>query len=162
MKAEAQYEPETYLQFAGTRLSKVCDIRAAAGESDSVGEYYPQKRFKNSRNLKLNRYGQGPFCKFKIANGLNKPGVYVISVRGSPQYVDECQNLSSRFNTGYGNISPRNCFVGGQETNCRINNLICRHSKQGDPIELYFTESSNHKDLERHLRKQEPLPWNLV
>ena len=29
-----------------------------------------------------------------------------------------------RYNNGYGRISPRNCFQGGQSTNCRVNNLI--------------------------------------
>jgi hypothetical protein len=31
----------------------------------------------------------------------------------SARYVAEAQHLVQRFNNGYGNISSRNCFVGG-------------------------------------------------
>jgi hypothetical protein len=35
----------------------------------------------------------------------------------SKEYVGECRDLVKRFNSGYGQISPRNCFVGGRRTN---------------------------------------------
>ena len=57
----------------------------------------PQHRYDNIRNLPLNNYGKGPFCKFKVPNDYNFCGVYVIFVDGSPKYVGECQNLSDRF-----------------------------------------------------------------
>ena len=47
-----------------------------------------------------------------------------LALDGDLRYVGECANLSARFNVGYGNISPKNCFSGGQETNCRLNNLL--------------------------------------
>lgn len=94
----------------------------------------PQSRYNNGKNLPVNRYGQGPFCKFRIPNGQHYSGVYAVMVGRQVKYIGECENLSSRFNMGYGNISPRNCFRGGQETNCRLNNLICEVAKRGESI----------------------------
>jgi hypothetical protein len=45
--------------------------------------------------------------------------------------------LSARFNAGYGNISPKNCFKGGQETNCRVNNLVHSAALAGERISTY-------------------------
>jgi hypothetical protein len=54
-------------------------------------------------------------------------------------YVGQCENLEIRWGmTGYGGISPRNCYQGGQQTNCRINNLIYRETKVGVELRLWF------------------------
>jgi hypothetical protein len=50
---------------------------------------------------------------------------------------------SNRFNAGYGRISPRNCYVGGQETNCRINQSVWRAAQQGETIHLWFLLEQN-------------------
>ena len=39
-------------------------------------------------------------------------------------YIGETAGLRQRFNMGYGNISPRNCYVGGQSTNCKMNKIV--------------------------------------
>ena len=54
--------------------------------------------------------------------------------------MGECANLSVRFNAGYGNISPKNCFKGGQETNCRLNNLLYLAAAAGMRIRSGFFE----------------------
>jgi hypothetical protein len=59
--------------------------------------------------------------------------------------VGECANLSARFNTGYGNISPKNCFKGVQETNCRLNNLLYSAIVVGQRISLWI--GSEYQDL---------------
>jgi len=122
----------------------------------------PQERYKNARNLSLNRYGAGPFCKFRIPNRLQSSGVYVLTVDGAPQYVGECANLSARFNTGYGNISPKNCFKGGQETNCRLNNLLYSAIVAGQRISLWFFRTTDYKAMELALRDTLKLRWNRI
>lgn len=77
-------------------------------------------------------------------------------------YVGECKNLTARFNTGYGQISPRNCFVGGQETNCRINKLILSEAVQGHGVRLWFMQTAAYKTIEMELRSIRRLPWNRV
>jgi hypothetical protein len=77
-------------------------------------------------------------------------------------YIGECVNLSSRYNAGYGQISPRNCFVGGQETNCRINNLIYGEATHSHKIELWFHQSDHYKSIEAELRKELNPAWNRI
>jgi hypothetical protein len=61
---------------------------------------------------------------------------------------------------GYGTISPRNCFVGGQETNCRLNNLILQEASTGAKISLWFLPSDEYKAIEQELRASERPDWN--
>src|SRR3989344_4229697 len=141
-----------HLKIGEYRFHKICDIRPVQNGSGAVSEFLPQEQYINEQNLALNKYGVGPFCKFKIPNNHHTSGVYAIVVDGNIKYIGECQNLSSRYNMGYGNISPRNCFIGGQETNCRINNLILNATKSGALISLWFMESEDYKKVEMELR----------
>src|SRR4051794_24391934 len=93
----------------------ICEIEPQRAADGSVAVVMPQSRYKRAATVPLNRYGAGPFCKFKISNRFPVSGVYVLTVNREPRYVGECANLSARFNSGYGNISPKNCFRGGQE-----------------------------------------------
>ncbi|MBW2078976.1 MAG: GIY-YIG nuclease family protein [Deltaproteobacteria bacterium] len=151
-----------YLKIGKYVFHKICDIRP---EQDSLGrvlELFPQGRYNNKGNLPLNKYGAGPFCKFKIPNNYNVPGVYALVVDRSTKYIGECENLSYRYNMGYGNISPRNCYAGGQETNCRTNNLILKAAKSGAMISLWFLETEDYKAIEANLRSSENPEWNRV
>jgi len=112
----------------------------------------PQDRYENVRNLPLSKYGGGPFCKFRIPNRLQSSGVYVLTANGAPLYFGECANLSARFNIGYGNISPKNCFKGGQETNCRLNNLVCLAAAGAKKVTLWFLPTPEYKSIEIALR----------
>lgn len=78
------------------------------------------------------------------------------------RYVGECVNLSARFNAGYGNISPKNCYKGGQETNCRVNNLVYRAASEGETLSLFFHETVEYKAVEARLRAVLQAPWNRV
>lgn len=66
-------------------------------------------------------------------------------------YIGEGVNLYKRFNMGYGNISPRNCFMGGQSTNVKMNRLALKITSDGKSIDVYFYETAQHKDLEKSL-----------
>jgi hypothetical protein len=126
----------------------------------SIKEFMPQSRYRNVGDIPLNRYGAGPFCKFKIPNDRNFCGVYAVVAEDRIKYIGECVNLSSRYNMGYGTISPRNCFVGGQETNCRLNNLILQEASTGAKISLWFLPSDEYKAIEQELRASERPDWN--
>jgi hypothetical protein len=78
------------------------------------------------------------------------------------RYVGECASLSARFNAGYGNISPRNCFKGGQETNCRLNNLIYMAATAGGHISLWFFQTADYESVEAFLRTTLDPAWNQV
>jgi len=138
----------------------VCDILPDQ-ENGNINEFSPQSRYHNKKGLELHNYGNGSFCKFKIPNDYQKAGVYIIVVDGLPKYVGESENLSTRFNAGYGNISPRNCYTPrGQQTNCRINRLILESIKKGNKIKLLFQETNNRVRLEEQLIQEINPEWN--
>jgi hypothetical protein len=150
-----------FREIKGIPFQYVCDI---IPESDGDGmpkEYMPQSRYNNSSNIPLHEYGHGPFCRFKVPERHNrKTGVYIILVEGDPKYVGECEDLGMRFNMGYGNISPRNCYKGGQPTNCRVNTLILGTYKNGSRIELLFHETEDRYNIEGTLIEELHPEWN--
>ena len=139
------------------------EISSIIPEIDENGvpiEYNPKSDYNNTDNRPIHAYGNGPFCRFGIPAFLHKTGVYVILLDDKPTYVGECEDLAKRWNMGYGNISPRNCFTGGQPTNCRINSLILCSYKAGSKINLIFFQTNNRFEIERDLiTKLEP-EWN--
>jgi hypothetical protein len=138
----------------------VCNIMPELGNNGVPIEYNPQSKYLNYRHLPLHAYGKGPFCRFGIPNFLHKTGVYVVLVNEQPRYVVECEDLAKRWNMGYGNISPRNCFKGGQPTNCRINNLILASYKSNSEIKLLFHPTNNRFEIESLLIQELVPAWN--
>ena len=125
--------------IAGYMFFHVGMIRSERDRRGSVINDLPQPRYRNERNLPLHKYGRGPFGCFRVAPKWSMSGVYVLT-DGDRQalYIGECQNLQNRWNHGFGRISPRNCFQGGQETNCRVNSLIHRGSATDQEFDLWF------------------------
>jgi len=134
-------------------------------------EYYPARRYENKRLLKLNPYGDKPFCQFTLKPqgvpdlSLYKAGVYTIAGT-SVKYIGKTRvSLNERFN-GYRSIQPRNCYEGGQSTNCHINNSVLEDIKVGETLWVYFHETEQPDDLESYVLNslvkagQRP-PWNL-
>src|SRR5713226_473709 len=148
------------LLVGGYEFERVCAIEPARNPDGSIKEIMPQSRYRNSSGFPLNRYGAGPFCKFKIPNDRKFCGVYAITVEDSVKYIGECVDLTSRYNMGYGTISPRNCFAGGQETNCRLNNLILLAVRGGAKVSLWFLPTDEFKAVEHELRGSEKPEWN--
>ena len=140
----------------------VCNIVPVWGSDGFMIKFMPQSRYRNARNLPLNKYGEGPFCKFKIPDRFLVCGVYALTADSDVRYVGECVNLSKRFNIGYGNISPKNCFKGGQETNCRLNNLIYAAILDGALVALWFFPTVEYKSIEITLRQVLRPSWNLI
>lgn len=132
-------------------------------ERDSNGlviEDAPQSRYQNIHNLKLHGYGGGTFCKFKISAD-EVPGVYLWIVDDEIIYIGETANLRNRFNTGYGVISARNCFEGGQTTNCKMNKVVLECAKQNKEIKLYFYQTEKFKEVELELLRSINTKYNV-
>ncbi len=127
-----------------------------------VKTYTPQVRYRNARGLRRHQYGRGRFCRFRIRFKAGLSGVYIVTVEKEVKYVGECQDLFSRFNSGYGNISPRNCFVGGQLTNCRINKAILFTVLSGGSAYLWFhrAKKDERKMTEKKLISLLNPEWN--
>lgn len=89
-------------------------------------------------------------------------GVYAFTVVDEVRYIGECADFSVRFNNGYGNISPKNCYKGGQETNCRLNNLVYLAAASDETIRLWFFPTDDYKSVEAQLRQVLKPVWNRV
>jgi hypothetical protein len=148
------------MQIGPYLFRHVCRISPVQDEDGSVRRYMPQSEFANLRSLPLSKYGHGPFCKFKVPNDYRSSGVYALQIAGEVNYIGECQNLSARYNAGYGNISPRNCFKGGQDTNCRLNNLIYLATAAGQEVHLWFHPTTNYKAAELEVLAIQKWAWN--
>lgn len=150
-----------YREFAGYSFEHIGLIEPERDSSGAVREFTPQSRYRNVQALSLNDHGAGPFCRFSVARGIHGPGVYVITLGGRTAYVGKCRDLAQRFGPqGYGAIQPKNCFVGGQSTNCKVNNLILQHSRRGQGMELWFHASSEPASVERDVIVKIRPPWN--
>ena len=123
-----------------------------------------RKRFPISKKAQcqLHQYGKGSFCRFRIPGKITVPGVYLIMTQKTVLYIGRCQNLAQRFNAGYGQIFPRNCYIGGQQQNCRINKLILAAIKKGMKLDLYFHQTDEFCALEARLLVAPKPTWNLV
>ena len=109
--------------------------------------------YNNRSNLPLLPNGSGAFCRFTL-HAPAVSGVYLWIVEGKIIYIGETVNLHQRFNTGYGNISPRNCYLGGQSTNCKMNKVVMEHYRRGTPVDLYFYETDLYKQVELDLLRR--------
>jgi hypothetical protein len=150
--------PEDWHDFVDGALCVT--LRVQCDDTGKVCTYEPQGDYLNARALLLNRYGDGCFCRFRVPAGIHRPGVYCIVSNDRLVYIGECDDFSQRFNAGYGQISPRNCYVGGQETNCRVNQLILRCAQRGWQVDVYFKESEHRKALEAAAISTYSPPWN--
>ena len=131
--------------FADVEFSYISAIEVERDSDGTPIELFPQSRFARAETIPLHAYGQGPFCRFHIGSKLRTAGLYVVTVTGEPIYVGECANLHKRWAHGYGSIAPRNCFKGGQQTNCRVNNLVLETARSGNRIELWFRPGAGSK-----------------
>ncbi len=159
------------MQIENTEFKYISLIQPKKDELGIVYEDLPQDRYENKNNLPLNNWGEGPFCEFKIdpARSFSLLGVYILCDQNMKVlYIGKCtgrtSTLNKRFNQGYGKISPRNCFKGGQSTNCRINHYILEATKANNQVSLYFYETQSGAEatkLESKLINKLNLPWNI-
>ena len=123
--------------------------------------YEPQSKYKNTKKLELHEFGKGEFCKFKLNNAKNISGVYAWVINNEVVYIGEAVDFKKRFNMGYGIISPRNCFEGGQKTNCKMNRVVLNEYKNGNKIDIYFFETKDYKAIEKGLLLKITTKYNV-
>jgi hypothetical protein len=140
-----------------------CYLQQLIPECDTNGcvtKHYPQGEYDNRKNLPLSYYGKGAFCRFSINAG-EWPGVYLWVVDNSIIYIGETVGLKSRFNMGYGRIAPRNCYVGGQSTNCKMNKVVLDLFERGKIVSLFFYYTTDFKQIELELLGKIKTTYNV-
>lgn len=145
------------VRFRGPVL--VEPIRTKAGKPC---EFMPQLNYAKRSMKRLNRHGRGPFCRFRMQGLPSVRGVYALAVDNKVVYAGKATDLALRWGSqGYGSISPANCFVGGQSTNCRVNHEILLAARAGSTIELWFREELDADGAERELIRRLNPTWNI-
>ena len=147
--------------FAGLEFELIGTVQPERQADGPVREFMPQSRYAKASTVPLNPNGAGPFCRFRVARDVHEPGVYVLTLDGTPVYAGKCTDLAERWGPrGYGAISPKNCFVGGQSTNCKVNNRALVHCRTGKQLELWFHHTTDITVVERRVVVSLDPPWN--
>lgn len=138
-------------------------VTVERNEAGRIDLKMPQHRYEKSDKTPVHRYGWGPFCKFHLSTSSYQGvfGVYIFTVNHQIVYIGEAIDIHSRI-YGYSNISPKNCFKGGQQTNCRINNAIFETVRNRGQVALWATEAPNRKEQEAALIEEYDPPWNFA
>ncbi len=150
----------TPITLGGYDFRFVATLAPERAASGLISEWSPQALYKNLDTYPLHKHGLGTFCKFRIVVPKDLVGVYSLIVDGEVRYVGECADLGKRFNMGYGNISPKNCYVGGQSTNCKINRRVLDIAKAEGQVDLYVYPTLERKTVEKELVGMYVPPWN--
>ncbi len=143
---------ERYSMFMEIKLGKFLGMLKEQGD-----DYY--KHF-------LNDYGDLSFCKFRMVGKefSNLKGLYVYKSDDQIKYVGRVKgdyNFYQRINMGYANISPKNCYIDGQSTNCHINAIV--NSSKGN-IKLFVLPMVSDDEIvrtERWLINLVKPDWNI-
>ena len=115
--------------------------------------YSPQNNYNNKKDYPylIDIDKNSLFCKFK-PNLPKIKGVYLwVDNYDEIIYIGEEKNLYERFNSGYGNISPRNCYKGGQSTNVKMNRVALSYFNNNHSIYIYICETPEHRAIEKKL-----------
>jgi hypothetical protein len=175
------FEEDIYTNvFAGLAtktLGQTIEGRKYRGLSDKVQSDYPEHlgtpigdfvyelKMQGDifyRNF-LNNYGDESYCRFCITEQAVHvaKGLYLFSAGGEILYLGRCRDsFAQRINRGYGSISPKNCYLDGQSTNCRINSLVADQSSQ-IRFEVWVSDDELAiEELEVLLINEHKPPWN--
>ena len=148
-------------QLLGYRFTRVDSFDLERKSSGTPRKFGPQKEYSKAKTTALNPYGTGSFCRLEVKGLPAAPGVYALTVDGDVVYVGQTQNLSERWGPrGFARISPRNCYVRGQSTNCKINGSVLKAAERNSQIDLWLHETSDPKPCEVKLICGLTPPWN--
>ena len=147
-------------KFAGYDFEHVGEIELERDARGEVVKYRPGA----GKRTPLHRFGQGPFCRFRIAQGWRCGGIYVIECGGIACYVGECENLA-RIWGNVGHITPSKVLrEDGNQTHCMNNNLIFNEVAQGEKVNLWFyviEDKKTRETVKRQVIQKCNPSWNV-
>ncbi|OKY79116.1 MAG: hypothetical protein BTN85_1622 [Candidatus Methanohalarchaeum thermophilum] len=149
------------MRLDGIEFNFVCEIEPVRDGDGSIRYFMPQKRYSEANSASVHQFGWGPFCKFEISTDYGgSEGVFALKVDEKIKFIEETCDLDKKFNRGYGEITPENCFKDDKEDNCRINHNIFEEKRMNRSICLYFKETSNREKLKNQLIQKIEPEWN--
>ena len=112
----------------------------------------------------LNPYGDLQYSTFSLATSEfeSATGVYAYFDGNILRYIGRCRDsMKKRVNQGYGKIHPKNCYLDGQATNCRLNALISKTSGTISLRMCTIEDSSEIERVESSLIQRHKPDWNI-
>jgi len=111
----------------------------------------------------LNKYGDLEYSIFLLENKeqYHLKGVYFYYLNSELKYIGRCRDsMQKRVNSGYGKISPKNCFKDGQSTNCKVNALVTQN-REAIMLKIYpMDDVKEIEELESRLIDELMPEWN--
>ena len=149
--------------WLGFEFGFVGNIEAQRAADGTILEFMPQARYAKAATSALNPHGKWPFCRLRVPGLPTSSGVYAVTSADEIRYVGIAENLAQRWGlTQYGSISPKNCSIGGQSTNCKVNSAVLRELALGKQLKLYFLPCDDRRAVERQLIDALSPPWNYI
>jgi hypothetical protein len=105
-----------------------------------------KKEKNNDYKLYLNKYGDGKFCNYKITNYHYDKGIYCYIIEDRIVYIGRSKKTFSERFKDYGKITPYNCLIDGQATNCNINSKV--NELKSITVGFYLMNYSSDKEIE--------------
>jgi len=130
-----------------------------------LGDFLYALKLKNDMFYKefLNKYGDLEYSRFMLSDSFqyNLKGVYFYYVNDELKYIGRCRDsMQKRVNSGYGNISPKNCYIDGQSTNCKVNALVTQN-RGSVKLKIYpMDDIKEIEELESRLIDELMPEWN--
>jgi hypothetical protein len=92
----------------------------------NFGEFLKQLKENNNDDYKLylNKYGDLSYCEFKLNQFTNDKGLYCYIIENRVIYIGRSKKTFKERINEYGRITPYNCLIDGQATNCKVNSKI--------------------------------------
>lgn len=150
------------IDLCGYSFAFIQELEPEKDASGNIKVFDPKVKYSRKDTVPLNSHGSGPFCKFSIHSDLfgGVCGVYALFDSKSLLYVGMTRNFAQRFDQGYGIISPKNCYVGGQSTNCKINTMVLDKYLTNEHVYLFFHKTSDYRHVEAELIQTLSPPYN--
>ena len=147
------------------KYKQIIDLQYSGYKHFPLGEFliYLKKRNDLFYMNFLNKYGDGKFCNFTLTdkNLKTRKGLYFYRIDNEIMYIGRClDSFWNRVNLGYGKISPKNCYIDGQQTNCYLNSLVNCTTGELSFYICSMIDNDRIKDAERHLIGTYNPTWN--
>ena len=148
----------------GYQFENLGDVEVERDEGGVPTTHVPEAPADEPSGTWLHAYGHGPFCTLAPPEMPWTGGVYAIVVDGDVKYVGQSADVTRQFGqSGFGSICRANCRDGrGQQTNCRINNLVLGATQDGLAVVLWLHRACDRNRVKREIVSALAPEWNLT
>jgi hypothetical protein len=108
------------------RLHKIAsqlELKYQVDHNMKLGEFLVKLKSESNQDYKLflNKYGDLQFCEYSISRFKEDKGIYCYISNDLIVYIGRSKKTFIERFKDYGKITPYNCLIDGQATNCNIN-----------------------------------------